>query len=404
MWVDLVAWFQSPGGARVLQTAIIPALAILVAGLLAALIARSAVRATLRRAERVEAASAVAGLVSAARISADSQGDPVALRRAVRLRAEADVRTRLLPLQGADLAADWAGARTDALQLRGADAPVTAELAELRDRLVEWVGRPGRAKRLFVTAAPAASRAAKPAPAPEPVSAAPTPDAAPVQQAEPSVLPEPDPEPQGNDQGNDRFARPGPRRHPAEAEPAQPSAPEAEPAAASAVPAGVAVPAGAAVPVGAAPAAAAADALPAWQRTRAMERLQQERGRGRSVEPPAAEEEAASGTAPVQLPRPHRAEAAQPAAPAASAPAPAPESDEAVRLEAHQQARHARPEGPTTATGTVPAPTSTPAPAWLDTYDDEAQVTQNLNLKTPPPVAASAVRDRGPGDDLVPRS
>ena len=36
MWDDLVAWFQSPGGARVLQTAIVPALAILVAGVLAA--------------------------------------------------------------------------------------------------------------------------------------------------------------------------------------------------------------------------------------------------------------------------------------------------------------------------------------------------------------------------------
>jgi hypothetical protein len=53
----------------------------------------------------------------------------------------------------------------------------------------------------------------------------------------------------------------------------------------------------------------------------------------------------------------------------------------------------------------VPTPVANPAPAWLDTYDDEAQVTQNLDLKTPPPVAASAVRDRGgPGEDLVPRS
>ena len=91
---------------------------------------------------------------------------------------------------------------------------------------------------------------------------------------------------------------------------------------------------------------------------------------------------------------PHRAEDARAAAAA-----------EAVRLEAHQQARHARPtEQPPAATDAVPTPTPTPAPAWLDTYDDEAQVTQNLDLKTPPPVSATSVRDRGSGDDLVPRS
>src|ERR1700712_4051572 len=68
MWDALVAWFQSPGGARVLQNAIIPAAAILVAALVAAAIARSAVRATVRRAERAEATSVVAGLVAAARL------------------------------------------------------------------------------------------------------------------------------------------------------------------------------------------------------------------------------------------------------------------------------------------------------------------------------------------------
>jgi hypothetical protein len=53
----------------------------------------------------------------------------------------------------------------------------------------------------------------------------------------------------------------------------------------------------------------------------------------------------------------------------------------------------------------VSAPQAPAVPAWLDVYDDEAQVTQNLDLKTPPPVSASSVRDRGtPGEDLVPRS
>src|ERR1700709_1876713 len=89
MWDALVAWFQSPGGARVLQTAVIPALAILVAGVLAALIARAALRALIRRSDRMAAASAVAALVAAARAAADANEDRSAERRAARLRTEA---------------------------------------------------------------------------------------------------------------------------------------------------------------------------------------------------------------------------------------------------------------------------------------------------------------------------
>jgi hypothetical protein len=362
MWLDLVAWFQSPGGARVLQTAIIPALAILVAGLLAAAIARSAVSATIRRAERMEAASVVAGLVAAARLAADAGDDGASRRRAARLRIEADVRMRLLPLPGAELAADWAADRTDALQRQAASGPVTADFAELRDRLVQWVGKPARARRLF--AAPSAQRVATRAPAPD------------ASDGDAPVAQQPAPEP-------DRSARsaggPEPRSTPPEAE----GGPAATPAELDREPAG------------AVPATALGEDVPAWQRTRAVERLQQERSRGRAVESAGGGEDDVAvprTTAPVGLQRSHRVGATNEPA----------DADEAVRLEAHQQARHARPsEQPPT--GAIPATTS--APAWLDTYDDEAQVTQNLDLKTPPPVSASAVRDRGaPGEDLVPRS
>jgi hypothetical protein len=90
-------------------------------------------------------------------------------------------------------------------------------------------------------------------------------------------------------------------------------------------------------------------------------------------------------------------------------------------------ARHARPGMATAVAATqaeppvepsvepaAPEPESEPAapvgerqatPAWLDTYDDEAEVTRDIDLsKTPPPKAASAVRDRTrTGDDIVPR-
>jgi hypothetical protein len=365
MWDDLVAWFQSPGGARVLQTAIIPALAILVAGVLAALIGRAAVRGAIRRADRVEAAAAIAGLVEAARAACEPEPERGARRRANRLRTEADVRTRLLPMPGAAQAADWAAARTDELRLRAAEASVTAELDELRDRLVRWVDHPARAKRIFT--APAAVRA---------VAAAET-------------------------QG-------GPRRHGNPEAPTEPAVAEVA-VAPAATPAPAVAPAATGAPVATSgvvleEVATRSDAVPAWQRTRSGERLQLERdraARARTVEPPIddlAEDE--PHTAPVQVPHAHRAEA-----PAATAPA---AEEESIRLEAHQQARHARPVEspvPTTIGGAGPAVGSVPPPAWLDVYDDEAQVTQNLDLKTPPPVSASAVRDRGtPGEDLVPRS
>lgn len=366
MWQDFVAWFQSPGGARVLQTAIIPALVILVAALVSAVIARSAVRAMIRRSDRIEAASAVGALVAAARSPTGADGE-----HASRLRVEADVRLRLLPLPGAGLAADWAAARIDALQ-----QPAESNgLDELRDRLVAWVARPSRAKRLF---------------APSPARPVPAARGAAPEAVEPAV----DESAPADAAGQDRFSRPepGPRRTPPPEDPAAVEDPAPEP---EVVAATAAAAAPASVP--AAPAPASGGAVPAWQRTRAGERLQQERFKTRAVELPTVDEDepVPVSTAPVQLSHPHRA----PGAPSADA-------DEAVRLEAHQQARHARPdEQPQAPNGAAPAAQATPAPAWLDTYDDEAQVTQNLDLTTPPPVAASAVRDRGgPGEDLVPRT
>lgn len=367
MWQDLLAWFQSPGGARVLQTAIIPALVILVAALVSGLIARLAVRAMIRRSGRIEAASAVGALVAAARIVAAPNDDD-----ASRLRAEADVRTRLLPLPGAGLAADWAAGRIDALQQQPAGS---GGLDELRDRLVAWVERPSRARRLFPASAAT--------PVPVAVAAAPVADEPAIVESAPVEA-----------AGQDRFSRPepGPRRTPPPEEPAavEDLAPEPE---VVAVPAAAALPASA--PAASAP--AAGGAVPAWQRTRAGERLQQERLKTRAVEPPTVDEDEPIpvSTAPVQLSHPHRA----PGAPSA-------DGDDAVRLEAHQQARHARPDEAQQAVGGAAPPTpTTPAPAWLDSYDDEAQVTQSLDLTTPPPVSASAVRARGgAGEDLVPRS
>ncbi len=322
MWADIASWFQSPGGARVLQTAIVPALAILVAGVLAALIARAAMRATLRRADREQAATAVAGLVEAARSAAEADGSRGDRRRAIRLRTEADVRVRLLPLKGADRAADWAGARTDEL-LAGTAQPDA--VPALRDALIAWVAAPKRSRRLFPAAGPTAGKAG--------------------------------------------LARTT----------SSPARAEADPA-----------PSTGSTPTGSTPTPSRDDAeVPAWQRTASVERLrQQQTARTRADEPDEDD------TAPVRAPRSHRAD-----------PAPIAEVEQLERLDradAQQPARHA--------TAAVPVQEAAPAarpggtPEWLDDYDDEAQVTQqNMDLRTPPPVSATTVRDRAPAGDIVPR-
>jgi len=182
MWSDLAAWFASPSGQRTLTETILPVVAILIAAVLAALIARSAVRRLERRLDRDALTAAVGGFVEAARRTASGDPDPGS---AARLATESDVRLRLSGRPGADLAAEWA--LLVSLAARGDDSAV------VRDRLLEWVRRPGRARRLFATdlealhasePAPQATAAA-PAPRPEPVS---TPQAA---AAPPPPRPEP---------------------------------------------------------------------------------------------------------------------------------------------------------------------------------------------------------------------
>lgn len=327
MWADVVAWLQSSGGARVLQTAIVPAVAILVAGIVAALIARAAVRSAIARADREQAVAAVAGLVEAAR-GTTGEGR----RRAERLRTEADVRLRLLPLAGAATAADWAASRIDELQQAGTEAPSDVALLDLRDRLVAWVARPSGARRIFAQPAPALGTSARARPEnAEQVDAAGRQQAA----ADPAV---------------DRSGRKAAKRQRSH-DPAPP-----------------------------------AEDVPAWRRTRSVERLQQERSARRETR---AQEGAGSGPAPRDMPSTSS-------------------TVDAPSVDAQQAARHAAPPEPA-AQPSAPARdggTAAPvAPAWLDQYDDEAQVTQNMDLKTPPPVAATSVRDRSPsGEDIVPRT
>jgi hypothetical protein len=151
-WNGFVEWLSSDNGWRVVTDAVIPFVAIVVAGIVAALIGRASTRRVVSLHEDEAKAAAVAALVSAARKGAVYSSLGVEERAyADHLGHEADVHLRLLPATGSTLAADWAAHELAEIKRNSASFSFQSEqtLGELRDRLVEWQNRPGRAKKLF---------------------------------------------------------------------------------------------------------------------------------------------------------------------------------------------------------------------------------------------------------------
>src|SRR5690554_6814214 len=108
-WNDLVNWWTTDNGQRVLVSAVIPFLAIVVAGVVAALIGRGATKRLVAQRDQETRAAAVAALISAGQNAArwHSQS-PAAREHAEHLANDADVMVRLLLIAGAGQAADWA--------------------------------------------------------------------------------------------------------------------------------------------------------------------------------------------------------------------------------------------------------------------------------------------------------
>lgn len=147
-----VDWLSSDNGQRVVTDAAVPFVAIVVAGVVAALIGRGATRRVLSAHDDDTRAAAIAGVVSAARKGALYSSLGTEERTYVdHLGHEADVRLRLLPSTGSTLAADWAAHELAEIKRHSASFSFQAErsLGEMTDRLVDWQRRPGRAKKLF---------------------------------------------------------------------------------------------------------------------------------------------------------------------------------------------------------------------------------------------------------------
>ena len=151
-WNTFVDWLSSDNGQRVVTDAAVPFVAIVVAGVVAALIGRGATRRVLSAHDDDARAAAIAGVVSAARKGAVYSSLGTEERTYVdHLGHEADVRLRLLPSTGSTLAADWAAHELAEIKRNSASFSFQADrsLGEMTDRLVEWQRRPGRAKKLF---------------------------------------------------------------------------------------------------------------------------------------------------------------------------------------------------------------------------------------------------------------
>ena len=151
-WNDFLDWLNSDNGSRIVSTAVIPFVAIVVAGIVAAMIGRASARKVIELSEREVRASAVTALISAARKAAVWNTLPAPEQQHIdHLIGDAEIRLRLLPIAGTGLAADWARHEIAGMKRNAISFSFQAEqsLLVFRDRLIEWQGRPSRAKRLF---------------------------------------------------------------------------------------------------------------------------------------------------------------------------------------------------------------------------------------------------------------
>ncbi|WP_162241698.1 hypothetical protein, partial [Curtobacterium sp. Leaf183] len=151
-WNDFSDWTSSDTGWRVISGALIPFVAIVVAGIIAALIGRGATKRVVALQEREAKNNAVAAVITAARKAA-TWGVLGHDERTYtdHLAEDADIRLRLLPVSGSPIAANWAQHEIADIKKNSSTFNFQAEqsLAEFRDRLLEWQARPNRARKLF---------------------------------------------------------------------------------------------------------------------------------------------------------------------------------------------------------------------------------------------------------------
>ncbi|WP_116410727.1 hypothetical protein [Subtercola boreus] len=130
----------------------VPAVSIIVAGLLAAWIASGSIKRLLAGRDRDLKVAAIGALVDAAeQASVWNSLTPQEQVLSDRATGQADIQVRLLPIKGAAVAANWATHSLAEMKRSSATFGYQVEPAVIvfRDQLVEWQNRPGRTRRSF---------------------------------------------------------------------------------------------------------------------------------------------------------------------------------------------------------------------------------------------------------------
>jgi len=151
-WNGIVQWFNTYEGRKVVTDAILPFLAILIAGIVAGMIARGSTKRLIAQQERRFKASAVETLIAAGRKAAVWNTLGAQEKEHVEHQtSEAEVRVRMLPSSGASLAADWAALKLAAMKRNSANYTFQAEqdVVDYQDGLIAWHAKPSLAKKLF---------------------------------------------------------------------------------------------------------------------------------------------------------------------------------------------------------------------------------------------------------------
>jgi len=151
-WNDFLDWFNSSEGNRIVTTMVLPFIAIIVAGIIAAVVARGSVARLVARQETATRASAVEALIAVGEKASQWSGLPGSTREHFEAQSSvASIRVRLLPASGSAMASSWAEYQLADIKRNSANFSVQADqgYAEYRDRLIEWHHRPSRARKLF---------------------------------------------------------------------------------------------------------------------------------------------------------------------------------------------------------------------------------------------------------------
>jgi hypothetical protein len=152
-WNDLMDWFGTDEGQGALFNAIVLFVAVVVAGVIAALLGRAATRRLVAQRDREARGNAVAALITAGKAASTWHSlSPAAKEHSEALASAADIQVRLLPIAGASIAADWAEHQLADMRANSVNYSFQADqtLGEYRDRLVRWLRKPGKLKKLFL--------------------------------------------------------------------------------------------------------------------------------------------------------------------------------------------------------------------------------------------------------------